>query len=210
MATALVETRFADTALAAIRDKVLAGQRLSFEDGVALYQSHDLLGHRPPRQPRARAAPRRRRLLRLEHAHQPHERLRRHLRLLRLRRQEGRAARLHDGPATRSSRTWPRCPKPVREVHIVGGLHPDLPWSYFTDMMRGIKQVAARHPHQGLHRGRDLLLPPPLPDERRAGAGRAEGGRPRLDAGRRGRDLRQGDARQDHPGQGRRRRSGWT
>ena len=32
-------------------------------------------------------------------------------------------------------------PQPVREVHIVGGLHPDLPWSYFTDMMRGIKQV---------------------------------------------------------------------
>src|SRR5207245_2075277 len=29
----------------------------------------------------------------------------------------------------------------VREVHIVGGLHPDLPWSYFTDMMRGIKRV---------------------------------------------------------------------
>ena len=23
-------------------------------------------------------------------------------------------------------------PKAVREVHIVGGLHPDLPWSYFT------------------------------------------------------------------------------
>jgi aminodeoxyfutalosine synthase len=29
----------------------------------------------------------------------------------------------------------------VREVHIVGGLHPMLPWSYFLDMMRGIKQV---------------------------------------------------------------------
>ena len=29
----------------------------------------------------------------------------------------------------------------MREVHIVGGLHPDLPWSYFTDMMRGIKRV---------------------------------------------------------------------
>ena len=23
----------------------------------------------------------------------------------------------------------------------MGGLHPDLPWSYFTDMMRGIKRV---------------------------------------------------------------------
>jgi aminodeoxyfutalosine synthase len=32
-------------------------------------------------------------------------------------------------------------PRPVREVHIVGGLHPDLPWSYFLDMLRGIKRV---------------------------------------------------------------------
>jgi aminodeoxyfutalosine synthase len=37
----------------------------------------------------------------------------------------------------------------VREVHIVGGLHPDLPWSYFTDMMRGIKKARPRHPRQG-------------------------------------------------------------
>src|SRR5207244_10806712 len=36
-------------------------------------------------------------------------------------------------------RTVASLPKAVREVHIVGGLHPDLPWSYFTDMMRGIK-----------------------------------------------------------------------
>ena len=133
---------------------------------------HDLLGLGPARQPRARAAARRRRLLRVEHPHQPHERLRGHLRLLRLRGQEGRAARATRWRSTRSSTNVAgRCRRPVREVHIVGGLHPDLPWSYFTDMMRGIKQRPARHPHQGLHGGRDLLLPPALPDERRAGAG---------------------------------------
>ena len=47
MATALVETRFTDTRSGPIKDKVLAGRRLSFEDGVALFKSHDLLalGH---------------------------------------------------------------------------------------------------------------------------------------------------------------------
>lgn len=30
------------------------------------------------------------------------------------------------------------------EIHIVGGLHPDLPWEYYTDLLRGIK---ARLPH---------------------------------------------------------------
>jgi aminodeoxyfutalosine synthase len=43
MATALVETRFRDGALESIRDKVMEGRRLSFEDGLALYRSHDLL-----------------------------------------------------------------------------------------------------------------------------------------------------------------------
>src|SRR5207245_10067780 len=38
-------------------------------------------------------------------------------------------------------RTGAGLPPAVREVHIVGGLHPDLPWSYFTRMMRGIKQA---------------------------------------------------------------------
>jgi aminodeoxyfutalosine synthase len=33
---------------------------------------------------------------------------------------------------------------PTREFHIVGGLHPKLPLSYYTDMIRGLKQ---RFPH---------------------------------------------------------------
>lgn len=33
---------------------------------------------------------------------------------------------------------------PTTEFHIVGGLHPKLPLSYYTDMIRGLKE---RHPH---------------------------------------------------------------
>lgn len=33
------------------------------------------------------------------------------------------------------------------ELHIVGGVHPDLPWSYYLDMLRGLK---ARHPNVAL------------------------------------------------------------
>ncbi len=33
-----------------------------------------------------------------------------------------------------------RCEGEIREVHIVGGLHPDWPWSYYLDMLKGIKQ----------------------------------------------------------------------
>jgi aminodeoxyfutalosine synthase len=33
------------------------------------------------------------------------------------------------------------------EIHVVGGLHPDFPFSYYIDMLRGIR---ARHPRVGL------------------------------------------------------------
>ena len=140
MATALVETRFKDTTLASIRDKVEAGRRLSFEDGVALFKSHDLLAIG-------------------------------HLANIVRERKHGDAAyfvwNTHINHTNVCVATCDFCafaakpgeprgytmglpdvlanvaalPAAVREVHIVGGLHPDLPWSYFIDMMKGIKQV---------------------------------------------------------------------
>jgi aminodeoxyfutalosine synthase len=139
-ASALLETRLRGSGLEPIRDKVLAGRRLSFEDGVALYMTHDLLALG---------------------ALANHVREQRH----------GDVAyfvwNTHINHTNVCVATCDFCafaarpgeargytmalddifknvaalPKPVREVHIVGGLHPDLPWSYFTDMMRGIKKV---------------------------------------------------------------------
>jgi len=34
-----------------------------------------------------------------------------------------------------------RLHEPITEVHVVGGIHPDLPYSYYIDMLRGIKEV---------------------------------------------------------------------
>jgi len=34
-----------------------------------------------------------------------------------------------------------RAHEPLTEVHIVNGLHPGLPFSYYTDVLRGLKQV---------------------------------------------------------------------
>jgi aminodeoxyfutalosine synthase len=140
MATALIETRFTGTGLAAIRDKVEAGRRLSFEDGVTLFKSHDLLAIG-------------------------------HLANIVRERKHGDAAyfvwNTHINHTNVCVATCDFCafaakpgeprgytmglpdvfanvaalPAAVREVHIVGGLHPDLPWSYFIDMMKGIKQV---------------------------------------------------------------------
>ena len=34
-----------------------------------------------------------------------------------------------------------RVHEPITEVHIVGGCHPDLPFSFYLEMLRGIKQL---------------------------------------------------------------------
>ncbi|MGE5243439.1 MAG: aminofutalosine synthase MqnE [Betaproteobacteria bacterium] len=31
--------------------------------------------------------------------------------------------------------------QPLTEIHVVNGLHPDLPFSYYTDMLRGFKRI---------------------------------------------------------------------
>ena len=34
-----------------------------------------------------------------------------------------------------------RLDEPITEIHMVGGIHPDLPFSYYTDILKGIKEV---------------------------------------------------------------------
>ncbi|TBV81121.1 MAG: aminofutalosine synthase MqnE [Desulfobulbaceae bacterium] len=33
-----------------------------------------------------------------------------------------------------------RLDEPIREIHVVGGIHPDLPYSYYLEMLRAIKE----------------------------------------------------------------------
>ena len=40
-----------------------------------------------------------------------------------------------------ASKVRQRLDEPIREVHIVGGIHPELPYSYYIDMLRAIKEV---------------------------------------------------------------------
>ncbi len=34
-----------------------------------------------------------------------------------------------------------RLDEPITEIHMVGGIHPDLPFSYYTDILQGIKEI---------------------------------------------------------------------
>ena len=123
-----------------MREKVLAGRRLSFEDGVTLYRSHDLLAvgalANHVREERHGDA-----AYFVWNTHINHTNV---------------CVATCDFCAFAAKKDEPRAytmkldevfakvaglQRAVREVHIVGGLHPDLPFSYFTEMMRGIKNV---------------------------------------------------------------------
>jgi len=135
-----LSARLGDRSLAPIRDKVLAGERLSFADGVALYRTHDLLGL-------AALANHVRERMHGDAAYFVWNTHINHTNVCAATCDFCAFAAKKDEPRAYTMAlddifaTVEKLPEQVREVHIVGGLHPDLPWSYFTDLMRGIKRV---------------------------------------------------------------------
>jgi aminodeoxyfutalosine synthase len=140
MAIALEQARFHDTALENVRERVLRGRRLGFEEGVALYKTHDLLG----------VGALANHVREQRHGDAGYFVWNTHLNHTNVcvatcdfcafaaKKGEERAYTMGLDEVFKNVAGLP---KPVREVHIVGGLDPDLPWSYFLEMMRGIKRV---------------------------------------------------------------------
>src|ERR1700691_2028264 len=129
-----------DGRLRPIADKVLAGQRLDFNDGVALYRSGDILAVG------WLANHVRERL----HGNIAYFNVNRHInptnvcvaacRLCAFGRRKG-----SEGSYTMAlEEAWQVSAsgysEAVTEFHIVGGLHPDLPFEYFLDLVAGLKQ----------------------------------------------------------------------
>jgi len=129
-----------DSQLAPIAEKVLAGERLSFDEGVTLYESGDLLalGYL--------ANLVRERL----HGKRTYFNVNRHLNPTNVCVASCKLCafgRKPDAPAAytmaleEAFRTagegWSEA---VTEFHIVGGLHPDLPFQFYLDLIRGLKE----------------------------------------------------------------------
>jgi aminodeoxyfutalosine synthase len=138
----MIDRRIESAGIADIAAKIERQQRLSFEDGVRLFECPDLLavGHLANR-----------------------ERERRHGKRtyynFNIRLEATNVcvasclfcsfARLTpDSPAAYTlsleqvfDKLRQRAHQPLTEVHVVNGLHPDLPFEYYTDMLRGLKDV---------------------------------------------------------------------
>ena len=137
-----MHSRLAAAGLSDIADKVEARERLSFEDGVALFNSSDLLAL-------GWVANRER-----ERRHGARTFFNHNLRLEATNVCEASClfcsfARLKEGmPGSHTmsveqilNKLRQRAGEPVTEVHIVNGLHPGLPFSYYTDLLSGLKKV---------------------------------------------------------------------
>jgi aminodeoxyfutalosine synthase len=129
-----------DARLRPIAEKVLANERLDFNDGVALYRSGDILAVG------WLANHVRERL----HGNIAYFNVNRHINPTNVcvaacrlcafgRRKDGEGAytmALEEAWQTAAS----GYSEAVTEFHIVGGLHPDLPFQYFLDLVSGLKQ----------------------------------------------------------------------
>ncbi len=140
VATILQTIPLTDRTLEPIREKVLAQERLSFDDGVALYRSNDILGIG------ALANTVRERL----HGDAAYFVWNTHVNHTNVCVATCAFCAFAAKPGDERGYTMAlddvfeavrRLPSQAREVHVVGGLHPDLPFSYFTDMLRGIREM---------------------------------------------------------------------
>lgn len=132
--------RIEDHALDPLAEKVLAGQRLSFEEGVTLYKSNDLLalGYLANT------------LREKRHGRRTYFNVNRHINPTNLCVASCKLCafgRKPDAPGAYTmaleeayriaGENWSEA---VTEFHIVGGLHPDLPFNYYLDLLRGLRE----------------------------------------------------------------------
>jgi aminodeoxyfutalosine synthase len=139
----MAELTILDAAIKPIADKVFAGQRLTFDDGVVLYKTPDLLSvgwlANYVREKR--------------HGQVTYYNVNRHINPTNVCVAHCKLCAFGRDPEAPGAYTYKlgemyeRAAQGVREgateIHIVGGLHPDLTFDFFLELIRGLKQ---RHP----------------------------------------------------------------
>lgn len=136
-----LSSKISDPALLPLAEKVQAGERLSFEDGLLIYRSPDLLGLG------ALADFANRRL----HGDVVTFSSNRHINhtnyciasctFCAFMRKPGEEGGYVMSLEEIADRARPKDGELTREIHIVGGLYPKIPFDYYLDMIRTIKEV---------------------------------------------------------------------
>ena len=132
---------FQDPGLQDIYEKVAAGVRLDREDGLALFQSADLLGVGALAQMvRERLHGRKAFYIYNQHINYSNICIN-GCKFCAFSRKAGEPGAYEMSLAEILGKVEERAHEPITEIHIVGGCHPDLPFSFYLDMLRGIKKL---------------------------------------------------------------------
>lgn len=126
--------------LSKIQRKVQRGERLSFEDGVRLFQSHDLLaiGEMADLVRRRKVGGH---AYFIQNRHINHTNVCRNMcKLCAFAREPDQAGAYTMGLDEIEEKARQCQGLNISEVHIVGGLHPDLPFDYYEEMMRRVSR----------------------------------------------------------------------
>jgi aminodeoxyfutalosine synthase len=132
---------FQDQRLWPVFDKVQAGERLSREEGLVLYDSRDLLGvGYLANLVRERLHGRRAYYIYNQHLNYSNVCVN-GCRFCAFGKPEDHPQAYTMTLEEIGTKVRERLSEPITEIHIVGGLHPRLPFSYYLDMLRCIKAI---------------------------------------------------------------------
>jgi aminodeoxyfutalosine synthase len=137
----MASLRFEDQALLPIHEKVAAGQRLDGNDGLALFQSPDLLGiGYLANLVRERLHGRKAFYIYNQHINYSNICVN-GCKFCAFGREAGEEGAYELTLQEILAKVEERLAEPITEIHIVGGCHPSLPFSFYTEMLRGIKAL---------------------------------------------------------------------
>ncbi|MFZ2632121.1 MAG: aminofutalosine synthase MqnE [Desulfosalsimonadaceae bacterium] len=130
-----------DPRLIPIEEKVTAGIRLDAADGLALYQSHDIISIG-----RLADSARRKRhgnkafFVYNQHVNYTNGCIN-HCRFCAFSRSKGEDGAYVMTVDNVAEKLLARIDEPIREIHMVGGINPDLPFPYYLDLLKTIRKI---------------------------------------------------------------------
>jgi len=132
---------FSDKRLYKIKEKIEAGVRLDLEDGIILYKSNDLIGvGRLADMVRRKKHDRKAYYVYNQHINYTNICTNRCLFCAYARDKEENGAFTFSIDDVKA-KLLERIDEPVRELHVVGGLNPSLPFDYYLDLLKTIKEI---------------------------------------------------------------------
>ncbi|MBW2010533.1 MAG: aminofutalosine synthase MqnE, partial [Deltaproteobacteria bacterium] len=130
-----------DNRLIEIKEKIFSGRRLDFEDGLALYKSPDLIGIGFL----ADYMRRRRHGDKAYYVYNQHLNYTNvcinHCLFCAFSRKKGETGSYTFSIEDVKKRLLERIDEPVRELHVVGGLNPSIPFEFYVDMIKTIREI---------------------------------------------------------------------